>query len=45
MKIPIFNTLYDDKNYHNLTNIDLRKLSKLSLMSPDKRKFSNQCVE
>ena len=40
MKIPIFNTLYDDKkNYHNLTNIDLRKLSKLNLMSPDKRKF------
>ena len=40
MKIPIFNTLYENKkNFHELKNIDLRKLSKLSLEKPNLRKF------
>jgi len=40
MKIPIFNTLYENKkNFHKLKNIDLRKLSKLNLEKPNLRKF------
>ena len=40
MKIPIFNTLYDDKKfYEKLKNIDLKKLSNLNLEKPNLRKF------
>ena len=40
MKIPIFNTLYENKkNLHKLKSIDLRKLSKLNLEKPNLRKF------
>ena len=40
MKIPIFNTLYDNKKYFKkLKKIDLRKLSKLNLEKPNLKKF------
>ncbi len=40
MKIPIFNTLYEDKKYfQKLKSIDLKKLNKLDLEAPDLKKF------
>ena len=40
MKIPIFNTLYEDKkSYNHLKNIDFTKLNNLNLEKPDLRKF------
>ena len=39
MKIPIFNTLYEKKNFYKLKKIDLKKLSKLNLEKPNLRKF------
>ena len=40
MKIPIFNTLYEDKKFNgNLKNINLKKLSYLNLEKPNLKKF------
>ena len=40
MKIPIFNTLYENKKYYEkLKNIDLKKLNQLNLQTPDLKKF------
>ncbi|MDC3174277.1 1-deoxy-D-xylulose-5-phosphate reductoisomerase [Candidatus Pelagibacter sp.] len=40
MKIPIFNSIYKDKEYYKKKNkIDLNKLNKLNLNEPDTRKF------
>ena len=40
MKIPIFNSIYEDKKYYIKQNkIDLNKLNKLNLNEPDTRKF------
>ena len=40
MKIPIFNTLYDDKkSYQELKNINIKKLNNLNLEKPNLEKF------
>ena len=40
MKIPIFNTLYDNKKYdHKKNEIDISKLNNLDLKNPDSKKF------
>ena len=40
MKIPIFNTLYEDKKFNGkLKNINLKKLSYLNLEKPNLKKF------
>ena len=39
MKIPIFNTLYENKEYISLKKIDLLKLNKLNLEEPNIKKF------
>ena len=39
MKIPIFNTLYDDKKISELKNLNIKKLNQLNLRYPDNNKF------
>tara|TARA_A100001011_G_C14256249_1_gene820217 strand:+ start:602 stop:1762 length:1161 start_codon:yes stop_codon:yes gene_type:complete len=40
MKIPIFNSIYDDKKYYKkIKKIDLNKLNKLNLEKPNLKKF------
>ena len=39
MKIPIFNTLYDDKKISELKNLNINKLNQLNLRYPDNNKF------
>ena len=40
MKIPIFNTLYDDKKFYQKSkNINIKKLNNLNLEKPNLRKF------
>ena len=40
MKIPIHNTIYDDKKkFKKLNNINIKKLNNLDLKKPDLKKF------
>ena len=40
MKIPIFNTLYENNNvFRNLKKINFKKINNLNLTSPDLKNF------